>query len=831
MSMHPSWTLRPLHARSSTSRSGANTVRSTILPKLITRRCQLPALLAGTATVLAIPGTWRRRSRSCRQQAAREAENPSLCDAGEEVPAYCGILRSPHLDVLIVGVAHYDGGVSGQSARKMIEDFRPDVCLVELDQQRFSRLLADRRGLPWPYLPVRGSKYQPSPLVRSIREVLFSGLELAQNIVGNKEVGGGEEFYEAFLAAESNGALVVPGDLQISNALDGVVKAIRYGFARPLEQIAAGATALFRALGGFARPDYTGEFARASGIAMPMALLADGGWRALPLARATAVGFVSVNVVSFLIGGNGMDQNIEGLQRMDLQGIFDVATALFGLVIALIVGSAYMLSFLESRDSHMASRLLQVTDLMREQKARGVVHCRWLKSSWAAAAPEPNSDGTQSLPPKVLKRAATARYPGSNSTVQKLQFRQRPSEVASSWLPLFTLRRPLEEDEVRNLSLFEPRFLRLFDQLKEAGEARPGLRMAVAYAPVGIERPKNLWQNEAESPQNPEELPPLAVEVEVILDSKVRVVEVQKIVEGMGEDQRRRWRLEVKGTSEVLTTASCNIFSDEFGALWAVPKGEKTFAAVAASEVALDAPPTRCVAVVGLMHVNSMLEQLQGKLEDRFGRLKSMQSGRTEAAFYSSLLRILGSVPVSKGWEKQPVAYHSQALLGHRQCVLARHTVAFMQSGIRPLSPESFRDRGSLVKRHFFQNTWADGEYMDRQFFVASTLHVLLPAAKRNAQLKAIELEPTDGRYIAFLRPGAEEVASKRWYLDEYIAIGKTLWEAESDDVKKLKKEANAQGAKPRFQGWMNPSDRWQIDKSSVVTSLSFRFIKLWASR
>ena len=127
------------------------------------------------------------------------------------------------------------------------------------------------------------------------------------------------------------------------------------------------------------------------------------------------------------------------------------------------------------------------------------------------------------------------------------------------------------------------------------------------------------------------------------------------------------------------------------------------------------------------------------------------------------------------------------------------------------------RDR---VKQHFFQNTWADGEYMNRQFFVASTLHVLLPAAKRNAQLKAVELEPTDGRYIGFLRPGAEEVASKKWYLDEYIAIGKTLWEAESEDVKKLKKEANAQGAKARFQGWKNPTERWQIDKSSVDMAL-----------
>ncbi|CAK9092386.1 unnamed protein product [Durusdinium trenchii] len=362
-----------------------------------------------------------------------------------QLPPYCGLVRSEELEVLIIGVAHFDGGISGQSARKMIQDFRPKLCLVELDQQRFSRLLASRRGLPWPYLPLRGAKYQPSPVVQKMREVLFSGLELAQNIVGNKETGGGDEFYEAFLAAESQGAIVVPGDLQITNALDSLVQAIRQGFTQPFQHIAAGSTAFFRALGGFIRPAYGGHAANATGIAMPMALLADGGWRALPLARATAVGFVVVNALSFLIGGNGMETNIEGLQRMDLQGLADVAIALFGLVVALIMGSSYMLSFLESRDLHMAARLLQVADLMENQKVSGLVHCRWLKSSWAATAAEPKPDGTQVLPPEVLAQAEQA-----EQLEQALRVPRPPP------------------DEVRNFSLFEPRFLRLFDQLKDA---------------------------------------------------------------------------------------------------------------------------------------------------------------------------------------------------------------------------------------------------------------------------------------------------------------------------------------------------------------------------
>eukprot|EP00913_Durusdinium_trenchii_P007735 g7264.t1 len=453
-----------------------------------------------------------------------------------QLPPYCGLVRSEELEVLIIGVAHFDGGISGQSARKMIQDFRPKLCLVELDQQRFSRLLASRRGLPWPYLPLRGAKYQPSPVVQKMREVLFSGLELAQNI----ETGGGDEFYEAFLAAESQGAIVVPGDLQITNALDSLVQAIRQGFTQPFQHIAAGSTAFFRALGGFIRPAYGGHAANATGIAMPMALLADGGWRALPLARATAVGFVVVNALSFLIGGrvrNGMETNIEGLQRMDLQGLADVAIALFGLVVALIMGSSYMLSFLESRDLHMAARLLQVADLMENQKVSGLVHCRWLKSSWAATAAEPKPDGTQVLPPEVLAQAEQAEQleqaPQAEgpdvgwNPIRQLEFRSRPMEAPSFWHPLFTVRRPLSNDEVRNFSLFEPRFLRLFDQLKELGHAKPGLRLAVAHAPLG---------EEEVLPQKAEELPPLAVEVEVILDPQVRMVEVLKIAEGIGEE-------------------------------------------------------------------------------------------------------------------------------------------------------------------------------------------------------------------------------------------------------------------------------------------------------
>ncbi|CAJ1338226.1 unnamed protein product, partial [Effrenium voratum] len=191
--------------------------------------------------------------------------------------------------------------------------------------------------------------------------------------------------------------------------------------------------------------------------------------------------------------------------------------------------------------------------------------------------------------------------------VPLLEVRPRPPDA----LPLFTVRRPLAEGEVRNFSLFEPRFLRLFDQLKEAGQARNGLRLAVAYAPYGVEQPLGLWcQGHLPAPLLAEELPPLAVQVEVILDSQVRIVEVETIAEGLGEDQRRRWRLQVRGTSELLPTSGCGIFSDELGALWTNGRLDRGLEPSEAQQ------RQRVVAVVGLMHVNSMLQQLQTTLED-----------------------------------------------------------------------------------------------------------------------------------------------------------------------------------------------------------------------
>eukprot|EP00930_Biecheleria_cincta_P028763 TRINITY_DN20051_c0_g1_i1.p1 TRINITY_DN20051_c0_g1~~TRINITY_DN20051_c0_g1_i1.p1 ORF type:complete len:284 (+),score=45.90 TRINITY_DN20051_c0_g1_i1:24-875(+) len=93
--------------------------------------------------------------------------------------------------------------------------------------------------------------------------------------------------------------------------------------------------------------------------------------------------------------------------------------------------------------------------------------------------------------------------------------------------------------------------------------------------------------------------------------------------------------------------------------------------------------------------------------------------------------------------------------------------------------------RTCRVRRHFWQNSMAE------------TLEVLLPRAKPKSKLKAIEVEPVDGRY-----------------LDEFIAVGSDL--APGNEVwESIKKQANDQGVRPALDNWKS-SARWVCDSRSV---------------
>jgi len=114
------------------------------------------------------------------------------------------------------------------------------------------------------------------------------------------------------------------------------------------------------------------------------------------------------------------------------------------------------------------------------------------------------------------------------------------------------------------------------------------------------------------------------------------------------------------------------------------------------------------------------------------------------------------------------------------------------------------------TSRGFFQGTWADPVYWQKQTFVCETLDVLLPKAQPKAKLQALEIEPKDGKYIAYLKPD-----DPSWYLDKYFAIGQFKG-FDDNGMNELRKEALAQGAAPKFQAWSIATQRFQLESGSI---------------
>ncbi|CAK0886663.1 unnamed protein product [Prorocentrum cordatum] len=517
-------------------------------------------------------------------------------------PPYCGRLRCERAEVLVIG------------------EFGADVCLVELDNLRFSRLADEDAG---------------------------------------------DEFYQAFVAADGRGALVVPGDVAVSSALDGLVTSFRRGLAEPLGHLSAGLGYLACAVGLAARPDSPATSPLQSrGIFVPAALVADGPERTAPLVRAVAVGACVAALLDLMLKA-GADSGASGPGSAEASGAQDISIITVLLLVLVftpgLLVSAFSLSFLRSRDEAMALKVLTALGLRERLERRPAVTgappgqplwCRWVKKTWAAFAPPPSTDGRQLVPDSALgdgERAsgatAEAAPPGRGAAAEvqsaaalrplALPTRPRPDcppttawltagdGAEGAWAPLFTVRRPLAEGETRRLSLFEPRFLALLDSLRDLGSTRRGLRLAVVFAPLGSERPLALEQ----APTSEAGLrPPLSVEVDAVLEGRGRVVEVETVCEALGEDGQRRWRLEVRGTSQTFCTRSCALASDELGALWAAPPGQSAGAVAELRPQAAGGPatadPVRCVVVVGLLHVNGVVRSLSRLLGPGHGSAK-----------------------------------------------------------------------------------------------------------------------------------------------------------------------------------------------------------------
>merc|ERR1712129_275679 len=305
-------------------------------------------------------------------------------------------------------------------------------------------------------------------------------------------------------------------------------------------------------------------------------------------------------------------------------------------------------ALLQKRDEHMVAQLIaaraNVQSLRGETLQAGAVReatpvwLRWVKQSLSAlqlpatfeqAAQETgiaeaqqncNTQKNMQVHPSIMPSGL--HKPRMPSVIPGLHW--HPVQDASAlhgYVPLFTARRTLEDGEVRRLSFFEPRFLRLADSLAASATDPCSFIIAMVHTLHGSERPAHVteWSTPGES--NDMTGRPLAVEVDALLSGTARLARVQVMRKARGEDGRRRWRVSVQGTPQQLHLCDCQVVSDDLGALWVARKHPDRHASeqceiIAGTNQDVNSGQVRlrCVAVVGLLHVNGIVQGLSQQL-------------------------------------------------------------------------------------------------------------------------------------------------------------------------------------------------------------------------
>lgn len=585
---------------------------------------------------------WRRHH--CTGRERRSRLKAVAADLEEELPLFCGSVSSPHGEILVVGVTHRDGGVSGRAVRRVIERFDPDVCFLELDQYRFSRLIADGRRTSTQLVP--GRKRAESSLVQQpLLRLISLGIGAFSQLAGitNDE----NEFFEAFESAEACGALILPGDMSARSLLDGLGRAVGSGLGNPLAQIVSGARIMIEAYGGLIeRPSWLDGPVRAQGIAVPAALLADGAGRAGPIVRFSlawnAVGFLGTLILLAQVPG-AIELGRLDASLLDIDAL-DAALVFTSLVFGGIVLSAFAVAALRDRDDAMAVQILDALALFSQLRGETIrsgrndgdkgedgvdacehanpskvelVWCRWTKLDWPVGCAVPViTKGVGSVEQTSLthKLAQPDRLPLCEMSLllgdERGQWAGSGLISLGPQLPLLELPQGLAVGETREITLSEPRVQDLMLAMAAADGKGQTFYVGIVHMLCGSERP--LGQASSESAGA------LGVEVDMVLDSSVRVAEAELVSYTEEAGEHPRWTVRLLGCESRLDlrgsglTLSCN----EVGLLWARLEFEAL--ASAPSSRGLDRRDSgrkaRCVAVVGLLHVNGLVRNLQRSL-------------------------------------------------------------------------------------------------------------------------------------------------------------------------------------------------------------------------
>mmetsp|Transcript_27981 Transcript_27981/g.80188 ORF Transcript_27981/g.80188 Transcript_27981/m.80188 type:complete len:348 (+) Transcript_27981:42-1085(+) len=154
---------------------------------------------------------------------------------------------------------------------------------------------------------------------------------------------------------------------------------------------------------------------------------------------------------------------------------------------------------------------------------------------------------------------------------------------------------------------------------------------------------------------------------------------------------------------------------------------------------------------------------------------------------------------------------HAAFVSGARVDMRGRHRAAqvgcrFFQNGF-----DAFKNPVEAVMQAYEETgkVVVDSEYRELLMFLAESFEMFLPKGKKGAMLRMVEIDPgppVKGKYISLMSP-----ADRRWYLDNYIAVGPDLDPTKKVDA--IENQGKVATCKVEYVRWDSPKQEMGISK------------------
>lgn len=245
------------------------------------------------------------------------------------------------------------------------------------------------------------------------------------------------------------------------------------------------------------------------------------------------------------------------------------------LILSIIATSKVYNTFIADRDVVLASKAMNAAKVVTSLKTKETI-----RKTWTFNAEDGSTVG-------YAKNAPTGQDEATSSNTNIM-------------MPLFTLKRPLENNAVRNLNLFEPRWLAMIDGLtKEEGEEYPQFGCVSCtnkfYSVVKKDGKEGRY-------------------ADLIFQRTGRLATLVNVIEGSRPSGARKVSARIEGGQPFTVKEDAVIVSNE-GYLIVTPKATTGSALLQTSNKDTNTPRKKndnikIVVVAGLLHVNGIVDTL-----------------------------------------------------------------------------------------------------------------------------------------------------------------------------------------------------------------------------